>query len=119
MIEAILSQYKIGTILEIKDIKKGSSSNAKYIKTSSGEYVLRELRSKNQAWMEYLIVNELFFREICPDIKMNSKRESFTVHEGRIFNLQTYIQEMPWPIEYAQLNNLGTTLSKFHYFFRK
>ena len=59
MIENVLLNYEIGSLLEVKNIENGTTSNSKYIKTSTGEYVLRELKDELQGSLEWLISEKI------------------------------------------------------------
>lgn len=66
-IHNILKHYDIDTVIETKQMDAGNSSDAIRIDTVNQKYILRNLKDKTQALIEYRISEALKGTNIAPE----------------------------------------------------
>lgn len=113
-IDNLLQDYSIGNILMIEPINKGNTSNAIYILSDKGKWILRKLKNKNQGVSEYTISNILANDSICPRIITTKSNEGYSYYAGNYYNLQEYIQSQPINNDIETFEKLGKSLGILH-----
>ncbi|OZV13763.1 hypothetical protein CIW83_02150 [Tissierella sp. P1] len=86
-IENILYDYSIGKILMMQPINKGNTSDASYILSNKGQWVLRKLKNIEQGVTEYAISNILANDDICPKIVTTKSNIGYSHYLGNYYNL--------------------------------
>lgn len=106
--------YPIQPVIEIKNIKSGNSSDAKWIITADGKYILRKLKDTKQAITEFKVSAALSNSNISPTILLSNNQQPYINEKGSIYNLQTYIDSHEINNKEINFYNLGKTISLFH-----
>ncbi|MBC5636243.1 phosphotransferase [Ornithinibacillus sp. BX22] len=111
--EIVRNEYGISSIEEINKIESGISSNAKRIVTADGNYILRKVKSVEQAITEYKISQELRHDNLSSIIILNQDNAPYIKLNNEVYNLQT---EIPNLLEKDNINffELGKTIAIFH-----
>ncbi|WP_339216936.1 phosphotransferase [Ornithinibacillus sp. FSL M8-0202] len=111
--EIVRNEYGVSSIEEITKIESGISSNAKRIVTADGNYILRRVKSVEQAITEYKISQELRHDNLSSIIILNQDNAPYIKLNNEVYNLQT---EIPNLLEKDSINffELGKTIAIFH-----
>lgn len=111
----IASQYVMGEIMNCTTMQQGTSSTAMLLQTTSGSYVLRQLRDERQALAEYEVYQALAPANISPSIQCTKEGLPYITHNRMIYNVQTYIEKVV-PQHSLSLNyvELGEVIARFH-----
>lgn len=113
-IDNVISNYYIENISKIEAINKGNTSNAIYILSDNGEWILRKLKDKNQGISEYTISNILINDSICPEIITTKSNVGYSYYQGKYYNLQQYIKPDTMKNDIETFKVLGRTLGILH-----
>lgn len=113
-IENILYDYSIGKILMMQPINKGNTSDASYILSNKGQWVLRKLKNIEQGVTEYAISNILANDDICPKIVTTKSNIGYSHYLGNYYNLQEYIPSQPIKNDLETFKELGRVLGILH-----
>ncbi|WP_128103627.1 phosphotransferase [Paenibacillus sp. DCT19] len=111
----IASQYVMGEIMNCTTMQQGTSSTAMLLQTTSGSYVLRQLRDERQALAEYEVYQALAPAKLSPSIQCTKEGLSYITLGHMIYNVQTYIDKVV-PQHSLSLNyvELGEVIARFH-----
>lgn len=110
--EIVRNEYGSSS-MEITKIESGISSNAKLIVTADGNYILRKVKSVEQAITEYKISQELHNDNLSSKIILNQDNAPYIELNNEIYNLQTEIPNLR-EIDNINFFNLGKTIAIFH-----
>ena len=113
-IENILYDYSIGKILMMQPINKGNTSDASYVLSDKGQWVLRKLKNIEQGVTEYAISNILANDDICPKIVTTKSNIGYSHYLGNYYNLQEYIPSQPIKNDLETFKELGRVLGILH-----
>ncbi|WP_223068646.1 phosphotransferase [Paenibacillus caui] len=106
--------YDIGAVEKLQKINAGRSSMAMLVAAGSGQYVLRRLRNRQQAELEYKISHKLLHFELCPPILLARDMRPFAQNEDECYNLQLYMDNDPKGSEEVDDVKLGHAIAVFH-----
>lgn len=111
--KTLSSFYPIKAVVEVKEIGKGISSDAKLVVTSIEKYILRRIKDPKQAITEYKVSKVLSRHNISPEILLSVSHQPFIEFDGGIYNLQTFISihNREHKINFY---DLGRTIGIFH-----
>ena len=114
IIENILCDYHIGNILNVKAVNKGNTSDASYVLSDQGQWVLRKLKNIEQGVIEYAISNILSNDNICPRIITTKSNIGYSYYQGSYYNLQEYIPSQHIKNDLGTFKKLGRILGILH-----
>lgn len=114
IIENILCDYHIGKILNVKSVNKGNTSDASYVLSDQGQWVLRKLKNIEQGVTEYAISNILSNDNICPRIITTKSNIGYSYYQGSYYNLQEYIPSQHIKNDLETFKKLGRVLGILH-----
>lgn len=108
--------YDIGRIQRLVVMKQGTSSDAKYVESSAGRFVLRKLRNEQQAVNEEKLHHVMLLQNISPALVIARNGLSYVHLNDEIYNLQCYVEETV-PYDQATINfvEFGKMLAHFHH----
>lgn len=110
----VSNYYPISPVIEVKEISKGNTSNAKLVVTVDGKYILRKLKDSTQAITEFLISKALLKQNISPKILLSNKKQPYIKNNEDVYNLQIYVENDKDKSKEINFYNLGQTISLFH-----
>lgn len=113
-IEKVLLDYNIGSFIKMEAIYKGNTSNAYYILSEKGEWVLRKLKDASQGASEYAISEILADDKVCPKIIANKINRGYSFYDGDYYNLQQYIKPEHITNDIETFRLLGRSLGILH-----
>ncbi|MEK4299451.1 phosphotransferase [Oceanobacillus sp. FSL W8-0428] len=111
----IINEYPIQEIIQIEALDKGNTSEANIVISTEGKYILRKLKSNQQARTEYFISNILSDAHVSPKVLLTKKNKSFVEKNGGIYNLQQYINNKSVLNKNIHFQNLGKAIALFHH----
>ncbi len=79
----IINEYPIQEIIQIEALDKGNTSEANIVISTEGKYILRKLKSNQQARTEYFISNILSDAHVSPKVLLTKKNKSFVEKKWR------------------------------------
>ncbi|CAK7027821.1 aminoglycoside phosphotransferase family protein [Tissierella carlieri] len=112
-IENILYDYSIGKILMMEPMNKGNTSDASYILSDKGKWILRKLKNIDQGIAEHAISN-ILANDICPKIITTKSNIGYSHYLGNYYNLQEYIPSQPIKNDLETFKELGRVLGILH-----
>ena len=116
MKEFIEEFYDIGLIQRLEVMKQGTSSDAKYMESSAGQFVLRKLRNQQQAVNEERLHHVLSLQNISPAMVIARNGLSYVHWNNEIYNLQYYVEEtVPYKQATVEFIGFGNMLARFHH----
>ncbi|KAA8786210.1 phosphotransferase [Paenibacillus amylolyticus] len=108
--------YDIGRIQRVEVMKQGTSSEAKCIDSSAGQFVLRKLRDEQQAVNEERLHHVLSLQNISPAMVIARNGLSYVHLNNEIYNLQYYVEEtVPYDQAAIHFVEFGNMLARFHH----
>lgn len=113
-IKNILCDYSIGKILIMEPINRGNTSDASYVLSDKGQWVLRKLKNIDQGITEYAISNILSYDDISPRIITTKSNLGYSYYQGNYYNLQEYIPPQPMKNDLETFKELGRVLGILH-----
>lgn len=114
VVEDLPTYYSISPVIEVVDINKGNTSNAKLEITVDGKYILRKLKDTKQATTEFLLSKGLSDYNISPRILLSNKNQSYIKDNAHIYNLQNYIENDKDTNKEINFYKMGKAISLFH-----
>lgn len=97
--------------MEIKEIRKGNTSNTHLVVTLDGKYIFRKLKDTKQAMAEFLLSKALVKQNISPMLLLSNTKQPYIKDQENIYNLQIYIENHDEKINFY---HLGEIISLFH-----